>query len=74
MSNGQTDPDPERRTLVDVQKSIHIHTIEEQRQYEYAFDENLTDAAMNDRGHHNWEAVCIMHRDGQDGILYKKTI
>lgn len=49
------------------------HTIEEQRQYQYMFNDNLSDDAMNDFGRHNWEAVSTMTRDGKYGILYKNT-
>lgn len=59
---------------VPVEVTRSVHTIEEQRQYQYMFNDNLSDAVMNDLGKHNWEAVCTMERDGKYGILYKKTI
>jgi len=64
MSEGSANAEPQ----------ASIHTIEEQRQYQYSFDSDLSTAAMTDRGRKNWEAVGTMIRDNQYGILYKKTI
>jgi hypothetical protein len=61
---------------VKIKESIKLHavTVEEQRQYQYFFDTHLGDAEMTAQGKHNWEAVCTMTREGQFGILYKKTV